>query len=172
LRLKKRTVISTVLQNERLLEWFLDHDASSNAPNDTGRTALDVAAWLASPQVVAQLLQHGGNIKKTNALHMAVRSPKSGRYQMVEYLLDAGADIDMIEYAGTELLSSRASSGFGTALHYAAQEGREDLMHLLLEKGASIKIRDTLGCTAAEVAEKAGHLELVQALSVDQRNKL
>lgn len=118
--------------------------------------------------MVARLLQHGDTIE-TNALHMAVRSPRSGRYQVVEYLLNAGADVDAREYEGTERLSTRASSGLGTALHYAARKGREDLVRLLLERGASTEIRDTLGRTAADVAREAGHDNLIPALSIEER---
>lgn len=88
---------------------------------------------------------------------------------MVEYLLKAGVDINAIEYAGTELLLTGASSGLGAALHYAAREGREELIRLLLKRGVNIGIRDTLGRTAAEVAEKAGHLKIIRMLSFSER---
>jgi ankyrin repeat protein len=160
-------ILSTVLDDEHLLTWFLAHGAFPDAPNDSGRTAIDVAAWIAPPRVLERLLQHGGMIGWTNALHMAVRSPKPGRSEVIEYLLEAGADIDSIENTSVE--SRRAESGFGTALHYAAREGREDLVRMLLEKGADAEVRDTLGRTASEVAEEAAHPQLVPALSVVKR---
>jgi ankyrin repeat protein len=162
------TTFSRVLKNKRLLAWFLAHGASPNAPAATSRTAIDAAARIASAQVVARLLQHGGTIGTTNALHMAIRSPKPGRYEMVECLLEVGAHIDALEHEGTEQLLTRASSELGTALHNAAREGRDDLVRLLLERGANVGIRDTLGRTPAELAEEEGHLGLVSALSISE----
>lgn len=160
-------ILSTVLDDKHLLTWFLAHGALPDAPTDSGRTALDAAAWIAPPRVLKQLFQHGGMISRTNALHMAVRSPKPGRREVIEYLLKAGADIDAIEYAGVE--SRCGASGLGTALHYATREGREDLVRLLLENGADTEVRDTLGRTALEVAKEAAHPQLVLALSVVKR---
>lgn len=121
-------ILSTVLDDEHLLTWFLAHGALLNAPTDSGRTALDVAAWIAPPHVLERLVQHGRMIVRTNALHMAVRSPKPGRREVIEFLLEAGVDINAIEYAGIE--SRRAESALGTALHYAAREGREDVVRV------------------------------------------
>lgn len=156
--------LSAVLNDQDLLTWFLAHGASPNAWTDSRRTALDVAGWISPPNVLEQLLQHGGTIDCTNALHMAVRSPKPGRREVIEYLLNAGADINAIEYAGTEL--QYWVSGFGTALHSAAKEGRKDMAQFLLEKGADIDVRDTSGLTPAEVAKEAGYPQLVPVLSV------
>lgn len=158
---------STVFDDEELLTWFLTHGARPDAPTDSGRTALDVAAWTAPPSVLQRLLQHGGTIGRTNALHMAVRSPKPGRREVIEFLLEAGTDVNAIEYAGMD--SRRDQSGLGTALHYAAREGHEDLVRLLLEKGADPEVEDTLGRTASEVAKEANHPQLVSALSVAKK---
>lgn len=155
-----------MLDDNHLLTWFLTHGALPDAPTDSGRTALDVAAWTTSLGVLEQLLQHGGTIGRTNALHMAVRSPNSGRREVIEYLLEAGANIDAIEYAGVESREGRPD--LGTALHYAAQNGREDLVHLLIGRGANTEIRDTSGRTALEVA-KTAHPQLVPALSLAKR---
>ncbi|KAH8600227.1 ankyrin repeat-containing domain protein [Bisporella sp. PMI_857] len=149
----RKMMCSKVLNDMTLLKWFLAHGASSNPPT-RHRTPLDVASAIAGPESVKLLIQHGSNIKVTNALHTTVRSHKPGRNQIVECLLDAGLDIDAVEHAGTELLIQQASSGLGTALHYVAREGREDLVRLLVERGANVGIQDTRGQTPAELAEK------------------
>jgi len=127
----------TVLQDERLLTWFLAHGAQPDAPTQSGRTALDVAARIAPLRVIEQLLQHRGILG--NALHMAVRSPKPGRREVIESLLEMGADINTIEYTGVGFTHDESSTA--TALHSAAQEGRDDLVCLLLEKGAVKEVR-------------------------------
>jgi len=160
-------VFSTVLHDQHLLSWFLAHGASPNANNEIHRTSMDAAAWFTNTHVLEQLLQHGGMINQTNALHMAVRSskPSALRRQVVEYLLKAGVNINAIEFEGTE----RVSSSYGTALHNAAGMGREDMVRLLLENGADIKVRDMSGHTASEVAEKEGYPQLIPMLSAAQR---
>ena len=162
-------ISSAVLNDQDLLTWFLAHGGSPNAVGTGYRTGLDLAGRISAPNVIEQLLQYGGTINCTNALHMAVRAPKSGRYQVIEYLLKAGVDINAIEYAGTERFSWHAERGVGTALHSAARYGRKKMVHFLLEKGADPEVRDTLGRTPAEFAKEAGYPELVPILSVAKK---
>ena len=159
-------IFSSVLNDQDLLTWFLTHGASPNAPGTRSVTGLDLAGAISSPNVIEQLLQHGGTINCTNALHMAARSPKPGRRQVVEYLLEAGADINAIEYAGSKQFSFHAERGAGTPLHSAARLGREKMMQFLLEKGADPEVQDTLGRTPAELAKEQGYPELVPLLSI------
>lgn len=95
---------SAVLDDEHLLAWFLDHGALPDAPTDSGRNTLDVAAWAATPRVLEQLLQHGGMTDRTTAmttaLHMAERSPKPGRREVIEFLLENGADAEARDTLG------------------------------------------------------------------------
>ena len=64
------------------------------------------------------------------------------RGSVVDYLLDAGADIDARPYRNT------------TALHFAIQFGRLDMVRHLLRRGASVTVKDaTYGSDAAGWAE-------------------
>ena len=56
-----------------------------------------------------------------------------GDYRAVELLLDAGMDVDKLGCMGY------------TALHYAKSEGYEDIVQLLLKRGASTNIHAPLG---------------------------
>lgn len=49
-----------------------------------------------------------------------------------------------------QIINSTCQNGW-TALHYAAAEGRTEMVRLLLEKGASATLRDAIGETALEV---------------------
>ena len=51
-----------------------------------------------------------------------------------------------------------------TALHVAAEHGHASNLSVLVESGASMTIRDHLGLTALDVAEKADHEECMIVL--------
>ena len=143
--------------------WFLDHGASPNVVSGSwSHSALDAAANFSSPEAIAVLLEHGAIINNTNALHKAVRSTSRGRREVVEFLLDSGVDIDAIEFG---LHRPSAVQNHGTALHYAASHGREDLVQLLLDRGASTAIRDRAQRTAEEVAKRVGYTRIAMRLS-------
>lgn len=92
-----------------------------------------------------------------NALSYAALEDQQGAARL---LLEAGARIDAL------------SHGFdyrGSALHWAAIRGHEELCQLLLDAGADATLRDLkIDKTAAEWAEHAGHRALAEKLSAAQ----
>jgi ankyrin repeat protein len=80
-----------------------------------------------------------------------------GDLRMVQYLLDAGADVD------SKVQSSRER---GTALHFSAMAGSMSVVTLLIQKGADVNApaigKD--GRTALEGAAEHGRLDIVQLL--------
>ena len=58
-----------------------------------------------------------------------------------------------------------------TALHIASEHGHEDNVRLLLEAGANLLIRDSLGLTALDLAEKADHQEVMTVLQDKAKEK-
>lgn len=71
---------------------------------------------------------------------------------MVAYLLDKGAVIDAIP-DHPDLTDLNLESGLRTALCAAAWKGRPAIVKLLLERGADVRVRDTKGRSALELAE-------------------
>ncbi len=67
-------------------------------------------------------------------------------------LLDAGVAID-----------ARAPNG-DTALMVAARNGHEDVLRLLLERGANPLLSDRAGLRARQLAEQAAHHDLAMRL--------
>ena len=61
----------------------------------------------------------------------------NNRRDVVDYLLDAGADIDARSYRNT------------TALHFAIQFQRPEMVRHLLARGASVTIEDANFCSDA-----------------------
>ena len=50
------------------------------------------------------------------------------------------------------------------ALHFAAENGREEVVELLLSKGANVNVSDGFGRTPLHLAAAEGHLEVVKML--------
>ncbi len=53
----------------------------------------------------------------------------------------------------------------GTPLHYAAEEGKQDVVLFFLQKGADPSIKNTKGKTVLEIAQLLHKLKVVQILS-------
>jgi uncharacterized protein len=84
-----------------------------------------------------------------------------GRVEVAEYLLDRGAEVNLIP------------TGFdysGTPLHYAAFEGRQEMVDWLLGRGANPAISDTkIGKLPEDWAEHSGHKDLAEHLQLLRR---
>ena len=136
----------------RPLEGLLDIEW--NQKNESGNTALHVAAEYGHVHLVRFLLEKGINVESegyygTTALHRAVTA---GHYFVVSLLLKEGANV-------------QARSGDGkTALHRAADAGHESLVRLLLQHGASIEAKSLNGKSAFFRAAENGHLDIVRLL--------
>lgn len=70
---------------------------------------------------------------------------KRGHVQVVQFLLDAGAEINAQDDLGM------------TALMYATQAGQIPVVQALLKRGADIKVKNRQGETALDLAEKLGY---------------
>jgi ankyrin repeat protein len=90
-------------------------------------------------------LGHGQNLP----IHVAVQA---GLMADVELLINEGADID----APGEMRL--------TPLHYAAMEGRDEIIKLLLKKGANRYARDMDGPSAADWARNLDRISVLSLL--------
>jgi catechol 2,3-dioxygenase-like lactoylglutathione lyase family enzyme len=131
-------------------------DAVSGHTAD-GFTALHLAAFFGSPDVVALLLAAGADVTAVAANPSAVTPLHSAAAQQseesVRLLLEAGAPVD-----------AQQTGGF-TALHAAARHGDHALAELLLAHGATRGVTDDDGRTAAEHALERGFNDLAAELA-------
>ena len=83
---------------------------------------------------------------------------KENHTAIATMLLDLGEDVNQ-QQPLTGQLSQRLS-----ALHVAAQKGNEEMVELLLSRGADRMLRDKHNNTALSLAEKKKHLEIIALL--------
>ena len=113
-------------------------------------TPIECAALTASIPTIKLLLNHNAILSSRQALTIAAYN---GRQDVVEFLLDNGADIDEIP-DNKDIYDHARKQGIGTALHAAIERDKEDIIRFLLERGARIDLMDSNGLTATELAQK------------------
>ena len=143
------------IRNEELTRWFLSHGADPNAYGKPGSTILDVVAANSSPTIFDLFIAHGARLDDSDALHSSAgeREKRPGRVEMVAHLLDMGMDINAI---GRRDYPPSRRIGRGTPLHAAVGSRELDRIDFLLEKGADMEVRNTLGQTPLEYAVAKG----------------
>ena len=136
---------------ERLLAAGLDVDLESD-----GYTPLQQACWNCRRDMVEYLLATGADVNK--ATNFMQRTPLFlssiiGHREVVELLLDAGAEVDKTDEKGQ------------SPLYASSVRGRKDVVKLLLDAGAEVdKMTDRDGCTPLVAASSEGHREVVKLL--------
>jgi cytohesin len=115
----------------------------------------------ASPAFIRGLLDAGArgdllNYRKESALHLACSAWKAPEPELLELLLEAGAELDGPNTGGT------------TPLIYAAQMGYEKACRFLVERGADVTLSDREGETASSMAERNGFSELAGYLRLTE----
>lgn len=117
--------------HEKIVEILLERGADVDAGGGRFGSALPAASYRGHEKIVEILLEQGAdvNAKGSNgsALYMACTSKypisEAGREKVIKKLIAAGADID-------------AEGPGGTALEVASQEGLQNVVEILLAKGA------------------------------------
>ncbi|KAJ4986125.1 ankyrin repeat protein [Stagonosporopsis vannaccii] len=131
-------------QKTDLVQWCLSLGASPNASSPMGQTAMHRAAAFGTLDTLKLLVSHGGVIAQTDLVAHAALAYCNGdktRAEVVKYLLDHGALIDAYYMGHSERWNSATNSLFLTygrqnALHFAISFGEEELVELLLSRGA------------------------------------
>jgi hypothetical protein len=103
-----------------------------------------------------RLIELGADVNLASVIGTAplLTACKDGSPQLVQTLIDKGADIDY-----------QMKTNHGTAILFAAKAGRADIVELLLRNGADANLRDNRGRTPLSVALELGHAEVVSLLT-------
>ncbi|RAL58897.1 hypothetical protein DID88_009317 [Monilinia fructigena] len=130
-----------------------------------GSTVLHLMAYANLQGPAQEIIQRGDSIEdqdqsRSRPLHCAAYQ---GHKEMVELLLDAGADIKATQDAIGADVNPESKFG-GTPLKQRRGKAHADIVRLLLNKGASIDEYDDYNGTALQTAAWAGQIEVVQIL--------
>lgn len=144
---KKDLVEDAINENPDLIHNF----------SDDGFTPLGLAAYFGNEDVVRLLLLKGAdpNVCSRNGYHVyPIHSAVAANYNMIaKMLLEAGAEVNVVQMSGA------------TPLHSAAHNGNIDLLIVLLEAGANVNALTEDGKTAADKASEKGFGEIAKILS-------
>lgn len=152
-------------------------------------TALSIGARHGKLEAVKSLIERGANIEVENAIHMVPlqSAAKAGRFDVVRFMVDSvkvlgRKGIDMISSSMVDaaindqgeivqyLLDEGADPNHPAVGHYTALDGacnnnNVDMIHLLLEKGASLEAKASArGHTALYHAVQRRRYKAVEAL--------
>ncbi|MGB3466315.1 MAG: ankyrin repeat domain-containing protein [Cyclobacteriaceae bacterium] len=127
-----------------------------NSYSTDGFTPLGLACFFGHYNTAAFLIEAGadvnlpsGNDFQVSPIHSACAISDK---PLAELLIDHGADVNAQQKSGS------------TALHSAAHHGQLGLVKYLVEKGASIKIKDADKLTPEKIAFAKGHDQIVSYL--------
>ena len=150
----------TAAMQERSLKAaraLLEHPSIDvNALNAAGESALMLAALKGEVTGAELLLARGASVSLPgwSPIHYAATGPEP---QLVQLLLDKGADINAASPNGT------------TPLMMAAQYGSDDSVKLLLQRGADIGRRNQRALGAVDFARLSGREVVVRRLEQARR---
>ena len=135
---------------------LLKAGANPNKSTGAGYTAVIIASYENSPEVLELLLRNGGNpnvndIFEWRPLHHTMKA-NYAHIKCLKVLLDNGAEIN----ARTNLKI--------TPLHRAAGFGHYEAVNLLLNYGADKTLKDKYGKNAYDRARKNGHKNVLSLL--------
>jgi len=162
--------------------------AEVNEEDHHGQTPLSLAAAVGHHHILKMLLDHGADIGHRD--HVYGQTPLSqaaayGHKEVVELLLSKGADYDdnssgvtplwlairsghrdiaeLLLHAGANAKASSIHTG-ESCLSHAASLGDIKTAHLLLEQGAEVVTRDSVGWSPLHYAVSQGRKKMIELL--------
>ncbi len=158
-----------------VVEALLDLGAKIDAVDKSGDTALALAAWRGSADVVTLLLERNASVPIDGArgLQLLRSAVSKALPELFSRMVQRGSDLD-VEQDGRTLLHAAAEGGSvpiveillsrgldinrkdangWTPLHFAVDAERTGVVDLLLAKGANKDTRTAIGQSAYNVAE-------------------
>ncbi len=127
--------LSIVMDNPEIIEILVKAGANIHAVDESGMEAIFFAAQQRKLEALKALVKAGcdANIKDRNGNSLIANALDNS--QILQYLIDTGADTDVIHGQGQ------------TLLHLAAQRENSEVIHVLMKAGGKINAKDNNGRT-------------------------
>ena len=160
--------IAAFCRHYHLVEFLLAAGMKSSSCTARGETPLHIAVRRQSPRMVRFLLQHGA---EPNAISHLCKAISSSEADMTPK--------DSLSPTNDREMGTRSSLGFRqiyggivsvidedaeAPIHLAAREGDKPCLSELLDNGANVNARTTLGSTALHLALVANRVDIVELL--------
>jgi ankyrin repeat protein len=141
----------------------LSKGADANESSYSGDNMLELACYKGDRIIAALLFEYGASVEK--APKALLRAARQGSVEIIQMLLDRGADINAHPYGMYTILPyERDDEGWGSALHCAVKGGHLEAVRFLLEKGIDKGYKNPIGLTALDLAKKTGHDNIIRLL--------
>lgn len=122
-----------------MVKMLVEQGANLEAENSQGRTPLATALLARNTLVANYLAKQHARLDPDKLLHLTVRQGEADR-DVIEFLLNQGADLDKPDDEGN------------TALHLAINQGNRVIAKYLVQRGADIDKTDSAGRTPLQLA--------------------
>jgi len=179
-------MVETLLRNGASVN--IRDNPKTSIDSTPGYTPLHAAAWNGNLSVIPVLLRHGADVRAREEKYHGTPAgwaDYAGHREARDLILREPIDIiEAIQYGLIDRVQSilkedpaslnRPFRDYGlfplyaeawhTPLAYAVTRGREEIVRLLIERGADTILRSPAGQTLSEIAQKAGHREIAMFL--------
>jgi len=127
-----------------LTKWLLQQGADLNARCHFDITPLSIAAQTAPLEILELLFEFGASVHVGQPLHYAVRFQRPN--DVIKLFIDKGAPLNNVLFQNDKVSYYHFESlGLGTPLHEAAHQNNDRIIGVLLQNGADLNVRDSLG---------------------------
>ncbi|KAI1734079.1 ankyrin repeat-containing domain protein [Xylaria scruposa] len=171
-------LLSSLVDIPDLVLWCLRKGADPSLSSPSGLSIIEQAASVASLNTIELLVERAGSSRNgapvARASYSHAIGSKPDRVEVARYLLDQGYSVDALYKAHKESSGDACENmmiGSQNALHFAIWSGKEDMVRLLLERGAdktlptrSIMKTEGRVLSPSELARKFGHTNIAALL--------
>lgn len=154
--------IAVVMGRTEMVQYLLDHGAKPDVPDEEATTALMDACAMGRSKIATALVAAGANPNAVSSdgstalfnavAHIVLRPNWQSRREMIEFLLDKKAQVNIADWQGV------------TPLIAAARTADAELVNMLLAAGADIEATDQVGRTPLLEAIDKDNVEVVKLL--------
>jgi ankyrin repeat protein len=145
----------------KIVELLVERGANVNLPGRSGTTPLEAAAYMGSEPIVRFLIEKGADPTRKDITEKSAIIYAAGRgfAPVTRLLLDSGVDVNA-RY-GNDLTALMWAAGYSAE---AGIKDVEEVITLLLDRGARLDDLDNRGRTALMIAAELNHAIVVDLL--------